>query len=111
VIKSKKSKSTVKSSNAKTKDTTPLTKVVASASNQSAGGADGDSSTAKPGPSKPYKLSKPPGLNNKQKAALAHHVMVRVGDLMAMDDTQLANEDLVGIDRVLMGQQLAAWVS
>jgi hypothetical protein len=70
-----------------------------------------DSTAVRSGPARTYKLTKATGLTHKQKAALAHHVMARVGDLMEMEDAQLANEDLVGVDRILMGAQLAAWVS
>jgi hypothetical protein len=71
----------------------------------------GVTNAKKSAPAKAYKAAKPTGLSNLQKAGLAHHVMVRVGDLMEFQDTQFANENLVGIDRKLMGAQLAAWVS
>jgi hypothetical protein len=61
--------------------------------------------------SKPYKTLKTTGLTHAQKGALAQRMMIRVADLMEMDDAKLEHEALVGIDRKLMGAQLSAWLS
>jgi hypothetical protein len=38
-------------------------------------------------------------------------MMMRVADLMEMDDAKLEHEALAGIDHKLMGTQLSAWLS
>jgi hypothetical protein len=60
---------------------------------------------------KSYKTSKPTGLTHKQKAGLARQLMMCAGDLMDVPDGKFNDEDLLGIDPKLKGEQIAAWVS
>jgi len=112
--KNTKSKSTIKPTQTKKKagDTKKSTETAALTPDHTTPNENAEGSSAvKSGPAKVFKPTKATSLTHKQKAALAHHVMVRVGDLMEMEDAKLANEELMGIDRKLMGAQLAAWVS
>ena len=73
--------------------------------------SEGVAHSKKATPAKAYKITKPTGLTHKQKVALARQLMLCAGDLMDVADAKFNDDDLVGIDPKLKGEQLAAWVS
>ena len=112
--KTTKSKSTTKPAHAKKNagGTNKPTETVASTTDQTTTEEKtGGPTTAKAATAKTYKITKVTGLTHKQKAGLARQLMICAGDLMDVPDTKFNDEDLVGIDPKLMGEQLAAWVS
>ncbi len=105
-----KSKSTTKPAAKKSAESTQANETVATsqtATNEGAGATDSKNAVR----AKPYKITKPTGLTHKQKAALARQLMICAGDLMDVPDAKFNDEDLVGIDQKLKGEQIAAWVS
>ena len=70
-----------------------------------------DKTAAKPAAAKTYRSKKPHGLTNQQKAGLVKHIMSSAGNLLDYKAEQFGDENLVGIDRRLMAEQLSAWVS
>lgn len=101
-------KPTAKKPAESTQTTEPVSAATSQTATSESAGATGSKKAA---PVKTYKISNPTGLTHKQKAALARQLMICAGDLMDVEDTKFNDEDLVGIDRRLMADQLAAWIS
>jgi hypothetical protein len=104
-----KSKSTTKPAAKKAAESTQANETAAT--NQAASDSAGATEPKHAARAKAYKITKPTGLTHKQKAALARQLMICAGDLMDVPDAKFNDEDLVGIDPKLKGEQLAAWVS
>jgi hypothetical protein len=105
-----KAKSTTKPAAKKSAESTQASETVAANQTAASEGAEA-SHSKKAATAKAYKITKPTCLTHKQKAALARQLMICAGDLMDVPDAKFNDEDLVGIDPKLKGEQLAAWVS